>query len=229
MERDIELNNASITVQSDRIALRVSSVHMYREINSNIDRLNSIGRNLFVNSRSGNGELNELTGRVDTGVNGAKVSSYIQVEDVTNYILTAHGNKENNIITITWYDATRNFIEGDSISGTSDPLVLIRLSPLKAKYARVSTRLADKVSLQFEKGTATKPYKAAPEDMLESLDIAKEEYNNRKSLLADYQLRAKDIEQEGIVGLAEAEERSKNLFWTISDREVMRSIVDKIS
>ena len=169
MERDIELNSATLTVQSDRISMRVSSIHMYREINSNIERLNSVGRNLFVGTRSGDGELNPDTGRVEFGLSDAVVSPYIQVEDVTNYILTAHNNKENNVITITWYDATRNYLDGTSISGSTDPLVLVDLSPLKAKYSRVSTRNANGVKLQFEKGSVPKPYKASPEDMMENL------------------------------------------------------------
>ena len=228
MERDIELNSATLSVQSDRISMRVSSIHMYREINSNIERLNSVGRNLFVGTRSGDGELNPDTGRVEFDRSDAVVSPYIQVEDVTNYILTAHDNKENNVITIAWYDATRNYLDGASISGTTDPLVLVDLSPLKAKYARVSTRNANGVKLQFEKGSVPKPYKASPEDMMENLEVAQEEYNSRKSLLSDYEIRARDIEYEGTIGLAEVEERSKDIVWSIADRDGVRAIVDKI-
>ena len=222
---DVALAKAELNVQARSISMRVTRDEFKREVNSNLARLNSIGRNLFVEGTVGDGELDPTDGSVTFSRTDTKVSPYIQVDGGMNYTLSAYDNVTNNVLVVSWYDKERNHISSESVSGSEEPLYIVSLAPEYARYGRTSSRGKGYTRIQFERGTTVRPFKASPEDMVSNLGTAKGEYESRKDLLSYYETRANDAKAEGEQEAELATQLTNDLLWTPEEKTQIATIM----
>lgn len=225
---EVELARAELSVQADRITTRVTREEFRREINTNLDNLNSIGRNLFVETNTGDGEIDPANGRVVYTNPGAKVSPFIGISGGLSYALSARGVGDLNVLTLAWYDKERNFIEAKTVSGQDEILQLISMAPAGAEYARISSRVKNNVRIQFERGTTVRPFKASPEDMVNDLGTAKGEYESRKELLATYETLVNEVKVKGEQDLETIIQLTRDLQWTPQEKTQVVTIMDSL-
>lgn len=229
VERDITLARAEINVQSDRISRNVTRVEMERSVDTNLSRLNNVGRNLFVRGTSNESELNPDTGQLQSGQNSPITSSYIRVSPTTDYVVSVYDSDGSNIIVVSWYDMDRNFIESESMTDSGSPISMFVESPAGARYARVSTQQRNRVRVQFEQSRRVTNYKASPEDMVADLDVAREERDSRKDLMETYDERYNELRNQGIAYLDEIEQLVDDFQLTPQEKRDLEEIWNDIT
>lgn len=223
--KDVNLNKATLSVQSDKISQGVTKVVMQREVNNTVNKLNNVGRNLFIKQVASVGGLNPDNGDVIGGSNNPEVSHYIAIDSLSSYVASAFGSLDLNNLVVSWYDYSKVFISSNSVSDSSDPLVLTVTSPEGAKYARVATQRANVVDIQFEKGTVQREFKYSPEDTVADLEVARVERDSRKEAYETYQNRANDYKATGIQDLATVEGVVSDSSMTPEEKIVIQDML----
>lgn len=185
--KDVAVHEAKISVQSHKISMGVRASYFKREVNETLNHLNRNGRNLYVRDTLGNGRLDYSSGEVISPVNKDKVTTYIDVLQESPYTVSVKDNKDPVTIYVAWYDATKKYLSGDSVTITEPNGSHTYISPKLAKYSRMSVSEADSLRVQFEVGFEATQYKISPEDMVSDVTLAREEQANRQLIfdLAD--------------------------------------------
>lgn len=229
--REIKLATAQLTVQADKISGRVTKTELQREINEN-RALNANGENLFIRATATDGVLVDGSGEVEASSEG-KVSNFISVVPRQVYMATLFDNNTNNELVVAYYDSARQFISSDSVADNKETFTLQTLSPPNAQYARVSYIHTGTTKAQFEKGYGSNFFMYSPADLVENIEYATIEYENRKRYHQEAEQAYYDLDNQArlMLGRLNALEGSldqTNLTMLQNENERIQNEIDKI-
>lgn len=157
-----------------------SSTIVFKEVNDVLDKINSMGENLFVKSTSMSGDIATGTGLILDAYEGTRYSDYISFPSNMKGTLTVFKNQGYNKLKIAWYNENKEFISAEELGGTEEQFHLTALSPEKTMYARVSAQNVNNVDLQFEMGEVVTPFKLSVTDIMNNVVLARKQLDGRK-------------------------------------------------
>lgn len=157
-----------------------SSTIVFKEVNDVLDKINSMGENLFVKSTSMPGDIATGSGTILDPYEGTRYSDYINFPSNMKGTLTVFKNQGYNKLKIAWYNENKEFISAEELGGTDEEFHLTATSPEKTMYARVSAQNVNNVNLQFELGELVTPFKLSVSDIMNNVVLARKQLEGRK-------------------------------------------------
>lgn len=225
-EDSIQVAMARFSVMADRVSSKVTKSTFRREVDENRNSLNATGRNLFVHTTAHEGiVLNENDGTTKTESKGL-TSAYIRVNGGTLYTGSVFDNFQGNKLVIAYYDSLQNHLKSDTVSIPADENYTELISPSHpdSKYVRISIEDRTDVMLQYERGSASGFHMSSNEDLLNVLEHATKEKQQREIMWKDKNTRRTQASENAGRFLADLEDRIDNI-----DIAYVEELIDEIA
>lgn len=165
---------ASIQVNADEIAQKVSEYQVGGMIDSNANRDRYSGENMMSLVDSTKGSLDTTTGGVIPGKNDAIVSGFMNIAPSVKYTASVTGNKNINKLIVCAYDANKKIIKSYVQDGAGDIKLSMEL-PAEARYLRMTYEYSKTTKGKLERGSIASPWRPSKVDMFSNLELAQEE------------------------------------------------------
>ena len=165
---------ASIQVNADEIAQKVSEYQVGGMIDSNANRDRYSGENIMSLIDSSSGSLDTTTGGITPGKNDAIVSGFMNIAPSVKYTASVTGNKNINKLVVCVYDANKRIVKSYSQDGAGDIKITMEL-PAEARFLRMTYEYSKTTKGKLERGTVASPWRPSKVDMFNNLELAQEE------------------------------------------------------
>ena len=229
----VKINTARLYVMADRIGSSVTKTTLKREINEGLNILNTLGRNLFVITKSNRGDI-DLSGKVVINSNGKLLLSQPIEVNPMEYITLSTGEKEPVAFTVAFSDLAGNPIKTISQEVTKEEPYTFT-TPNKLQDDADASKMyvgIDYVEgypkVKVEKNTNATNFAYSPEDSLGSVAIAKMEQESRELEFKMIQARVNKSRADSERVLSELSIYLEDYVLTPTEKVAVRALGEEI-
>lgn len=180
-QNKVEVNTANVILMADQYSVHLKKILTEVKIQTKFSSSSNV--NLFSITKSLPGYVDADDGSISsTAIDGSRYSEGMIVEPSLDYIATLYENMGTNTITISHFDSLNRFIKSDEKTSSEKRFSLSIKTPDKTAYSVISALRVKDSDLQFEKGNVSSSYRLSPEDVVNNIVLAREQYEERYAL-----------------------------------------------